>query len=61
MPVPKVSTISDTIGDADGVSDLHFATVGQAGSDDVLRDVTGGISGRAVDLGGVPPEKAPPP
>src|SRR4249919_2951785 len=37
-------------GDADRVGDLHFALVGQAGGDDVLRHVTRGISGRTVDL-----------
>src|SRR5690606_14804978 len=38
---------------ADGVGHLDLATIGQAGSDDVLGHVTTGIGGAAVDLGRV--------
>src|SRR5690606_21853191 len=38
------------LGHADGVGNLHFATVGQAGGNHVLGDVARGIGGRAVDL-----------
>ncbi len=31
--------------DADGVRDLHLEAVGEAGGDDVLGDVTGGVRG----------------
>ncbi|RMU72680.1 hypothetical protein ALP24_05656 [Pseudomonas syringae pv. aptata] len=36
--------------DADGVGHLDLATLGQAGSDDVLGDVTTGVGGRTVNL-----------
>ena len=38
------------VGDADRVRDLDLAAVGEAGGDDVLRDVAGGVPRRAVDL-----------
>ena len=41
------------LGDADGVGELHFAALGQAGGDDVLGDVAGHVGGAAVDLGRV--------
>ena len=41
------------LGDADRVGDLDLGAVGQAGRDDVLGDVAGGVGGRAVDLGRV--------
>ena len=39
--------------DPDRVGDLDLAAVGEARGDDVLRDVAGGVGGRAVDLGRV--------
>src|ERR1035437_8857858 len=39
--------------DADAVGKLDFEAVGQAGGNDVLGDPAGGISGRAVHLGGI--------
>ncbi len=39
------------LGHADGVGDLHFATVGQAGGHHVLGHVARGIGSRTVDLG----------
>ena len=41
------------LGDADGVGELHFAALGQAGGDDVLGDVAGHVGGAAIDLGRV--------
>src|SRR5690606_3427375 len=41
------------LGHADGVGNLHFALVGQAGGNHVLGDVTGSISGRTINLGRV--------
>src|SRR3989338_10510515 len=38
---------------ADRVGDLDQAFAGQAGSNDILRDITSGVSGRAVYLGRV--------
>ncbi|MNI35370.1 hypothetical protein D3C73_893930 [compost metagenome] len=38
---------------ADGVGDLHFATVGQAGGNHVLGNVAGSVGGRTVNLGRV--------
>ena len=43
----------DRLRDADGVSELNFAAVGETGSDDVLGDVAGHVRGAAVNLGGV--------
>ena len=40
-------------GYADGISQLDFAFVSQAGSDDVLGDVTSCIGSRTVDFCGV--------
>src|ERR687891_87890 len=40
----------DRMGDADRVGDLELAAVGEAGGDDVLRDVARGVRGRTVDL-----------
>ncbi len=40
----------DRVGDADGVGNLHLGAVGEAGGDDVLGHVAGGVGGRAVDL-----------
>ena len=40
----------DRVRDADRVGDLQLAAAGQAGGDDVLRHVAGGVGGRAVDL-----------
>ena len=52
LPVPSVSTQhAHRLGDADGVGQLHFAAVGQAGGDDVLGHVPGHVGGAAVDLG----------
>src|SRR5271157_523819 len=42
---------ADRIGHSDGVSELHFAAVGQARGNHVLRDMAGHVGGRAVDLG----------
>ena len=36
---------------ADGVGQLHFAAIGQAGGDDVLGHVPGHVGGAAIDLG----------
>src|SRR3546814_1665691 len=36
---------------ADRVAHLHFAAVGDAGGDDVLRHVARGVGGRTIDLG----------
>src|ERR1700733_15732131 len=41
---------ADGIGNSDRVSKLHFATVGKAGGDNILRNVARHIGGRAVDL-----------
>ena len=41
------------LGNADRVGELHFAAVGQARGDDVLRHVAGHVGGAAVDLGRV--------
>ena len=41
----------DRVRDADRVGDLELAAAGEPGGDDVLRDVAGGVGGRAVDLG----------
>src|SRR6185437_2422349 len=41
------------LGHADGVGHLHFATLSQPCSHDVLGDVARGIGGRTVDLGRV--------
>src|SRR5207302_9761761 len=41
------------VGIADGVGELDFALLGQAGGDDVLGDVAGHVGGRAIDLGRV--------
>src|SRR5215218_1044005 len=41
---------ADGVSDADRIRDLDLAAVGQAGRDDVLRDVARGVGGRAVDL-----------
>ena len=38
------------IGDADGVGELHQRAIGEAGGDDVLRDVARHVAGRAIDL-----------
>ena len=48
----------DGLGDADGVGQLDFDLVGQAGGDEVLGDVAGHVGAGAVDLGGVLPRKA---
>ena len=40
----------DGLRDADRVGDLDLAAVGEAGGDDVLRDVARRVRGRAVDL-----------
>ncbi len=41
------------LGNADGVGQLHFAAIGQAGGDDVLGHVAGHVGGAAIDLGRV--------
>ena len=41
------------LGDADRVGELHHAALGQAGRDDVLRDVARHVAGRAIDLRGI--------
>ena len=41
------------LGDTNRVGDLDFAAGGQAGGDDVFGDITTGVGGGAVDLGGV--------
>jgi len=43
----------DRVNDADRIGDLHLHLLGQAGSDDVLGDVSAHVSCRTVDLGGV--------
>ena len=49
--VPKHSTVTETgVRDADRVGDLELAAVGEAGGDEVLRDVARRVRGRAVDL-----------
>ena len=48
-----VDVHADRLGDADGVGELHFAALGQAGGDDVLGDVAGHVGGAAIDLGRV--------
>ncbi len=40
----------DRVRDADGVGDLHLGALGEAGGDDVLGDLAGGVGGGAVDL-----------
>ena len=51
LPVPKVSTRTDTgLRDADRVRELHLAARRQLGGDDVLRDVARHVGGAAVDL-----------
>ena len=51
----------DRLGDADGIGQLHLAAFRQLRGDDVLGDVAAPCSGRAIDLRGSLPEKAPPP
>ena len=41
------------LGDADGVGELDDAAICQARGDNVLREIAGGIGGRAIDLGRV--------
>ena len=41
---------ADRIGNSDGVGQLHFAAIGQAGGHDVLRDMACHVSGTAIDL-----------
>ncbi len=54
LPVPSVSTLhADRFGDANRVSQLNFATFGQAGGNDVLGNVAGHVGSGAVDLGRV--------
>ena len=49
--VSNVCTAIETgMRDADRVRDVHLAAVGEPGRDDVLRDIAGGVRGRAVDL-----------
>src|SRR5258708_4961061 len=48
------------VGDADGIGELHFAPLGQAGGDDVLGDIARRISGRAIHLGRVLARKRAP-
>ncbi len=49
--VPKrLDQDRERVRDADRVGDLHLAAVGEAGRDDVLRDVARRVGGRAVDL-----------
>ena len=45
-----VDVHADRLGDADGVGELHFAALGQAGGDDVLGHVAGHVGGAAIDL-----------
>src|SRR5208282_3101156 len=42
---------ADGFSNTDGVGELHFAAVGQAGGYDVLRDITRHVGGRAIHLG----------
>src|SRR5208283_1173179 len=42
---------ADRVSDADGVGELHFAAIGQAGGDYVLGDMTRHVGGGAIDLG----------
>src|SRR5262245_44903024 len=44
---------ADRLGHADRVGELHLATAGQSGGDDILGDVTGHIGSAAIDLGRV--------
>ena len=48
-----VDVHADRLGDADGVGQLHFAAIGQAGGDDVLGHVPGHVGRAAIDLGRV--------
>jgi len=48
-----VNHYADRVGYADGVAELYFAGVGQAGGHDILGDITGHIAGGAVNLGWV--------
>ena len=49
----RVHEHGDRLGVADSVGELHFATVGEAGSHDVLCHIAGCISCAAVNLGRV--------
>src|SRR5262245_54276822 len=44
---------ADRLGYSDGVGQLDFAAVGQAGSHNVFGDVTGHVAGRTVNFGRV--------
>ncbi len=44
---------ADRLGDADGIGELHFAALGQAGGHDVLGDVARHVGGGTVHLGRV--------
>src|ERR1700682_2834578 len=44
---------TDRFGMTDGISELHFASVGQTGSDDVFREPTPHISSRAISFAGL--------
>ena len=46
-----IDAIANRLGYADGIGELDFGAVGEAGSDDVLGDVAGRISNRAIGLG----------
>ena len=45
-----VDADGDGVGIADGVGELDFAALGQAGGDDVFRDITAHVRGAAIDL-----------
>src|SRR3984957_1558285 len=46
----RLNQHADRLGDADGISQLHFATPGEAGGYDVLDNVARHVGGRTVHL-----------
>ena len=46
----RFDAYADRLGNADGVGELNFTALGQAGSDDVLGDIAGDVCGGAIDL-----------
>ena len=56
----RLNQHANRIGDANGIGELHFATVGESAGDEVLGDVTRHVRRRAIDLGRIfAAERAP--
>lgn len=48
-------------GDADRIGDLHLATIGDPGGNDIFGDPAGGVRAGAIDFRGILSQNAPPP